>query len=307
MSAGLHISISAEPVLRFGAFEMTNSILTSLVVTGLIIALTLYVRANLKTSGKPSRLQALMELLVEAFRGLVKNITESDKKVEIFTPVILAFFMFIIFNNWIGLLPGVGTIGFTESPKEVRIITPVEASETVEPAKASAATKTVDTKGPESATPTESTAAEAVAQETPEHEVEKGTFVPYFRAGTADLNTTLALALISVALCQFYGFRFQKFSYFSKFINFSNPINFFVGLLETVLEFAKIMSFAFRLFGNIFAGEVLLAVMMFLIPLVVPMPFYGLEIFVGFIQALVFSILSLVFFNMATIGHGDEH
>jgi len=82
---------------------------------------------------------------------------------------------------------------------------------------------------------------------------------------------------------------------------------FFVGLLETVLEFAKIMSFAFRLFGNIFAGEVLLAVMMFLVPVVVPMPFYGMELFVGFIQALVFSMLSLVFFNLATMGHEEEH
>jgi len=297
-------------VFHIGGIVITNSILTSLVVTGLIIALTLYVRASLKKTGKPSHFQALVELLVEGFRGLVKSITDSDKKVELFTPIVLAFFMFILLNNWIGLLPGVGTIGFTESPKEVRLVEPVRASETVEPTKTPAMKSEVkvdDAEKSESPTPVESTTTEATTQETSTQEENKGTFVPYFRAGTADLNTTLALALISVTLCQIYGFRFQKFSYFSKYINFSSPLNFFVGLLETVLEFAKIMSFAFRLFGNIFAGEVLLAVMMFLIPLVVPMPFYGLEIFVGFIQALVFSILSLVFFNMATIGHHDEH
>ena len=88
--------------------------------------------------------------------------------------------------------------------------------------------------------------------------------------------------------------------YFKKFFNFSNPINFFVGFLELVSEFARIMSFAFRLFGNIFAGEVLLAVIAFLLPIAVPSPFLGLEIFVGFIQALVFATLTLVFINIAT-------
>lgn len=81
---------------------------------------------------------------------------------------------------------------------------------------------------------------------------------------------------------------------------------FFVGILELVSEFSKVISFAFRLFGNIFAGEVLLVVIMSLVGVIVPMPFYGLEIFVGFVQALVFSMLTLVFFNMATLSH-DEH
>lgn len=135
---------------------------------------------------------------------------------------------------------------------------------------------------------------------------ENNHLVPILRPGTADLNTTLALALFSVVTTQFIGFTFLSFSYFSKFFNFSSPIMFFVGLLEIISEFAKIVSFAFRLFGNIFAGEVLLVVIAFLAPLIVPMPFYGLELFVGFIQALVFSMLTLVFFNMATISHDDH-
>ena len=105
---------------------------------------------------------------------------------------------------------------------------------------------------------------------------------------------------------QVVGIKYLGFSYFKKFFNFKTPITIFVSILEAVSEFAKIISFSFRLFGNIFAGEVLLMVIGALIPLLVPMPFYGLEIFVGFIQALVFSMLSVVFYNVATIGH-DEH
>ena len=118
---------------------------------------------------------------------------------------------------------------------------------------------------------------------------------------------TLALALISVTSIQIFGVSYLSIGYFSKFINFSNPLNFVVGILEIVSEFSRIISFAFRLFGNIFAGEVLLVVMTALTKVIAPMPFYGMEIFVGFIQALVFAMLSLVLFNIATIGHGEEH
>jgi F-type H+-transporting ATPase subunit a len=139
-----------------------------------------------------------------------------------------------------------------------------------------------------------------------EKEEEHVKMVPIFRAATADLNTTLALAIISVFLTQVFGVSHLGLSYFKKFIDFSNPINFFVGILEIVLEFAKVISFAFRLFGNIFAGEVLLVVMTYLIAILVPAPFYALELFVGFIQALVFSMLSLIFFNLATKSHHEE-
>lgn len=125
--------------------------------------------------------------------------------------------------------------------------------------------------------------------------------VPLLRAPSADLNMTLALALSSVGLIQYFGFKSLGAGYLNKFFNFKNPIFTFVGILELISELAKVISFAFRLFGNIFAGEVLLAVTAFLIPVVVPIPFYGLEVFVGFIQALVFSMLTLVFLNMATV------
>jgi len=131
----------------------------------------------------------------------------------------------------------------------------------------------------------------------------QSTYIPLFRGATADLNITLGLAIFAISAVQFYGYKLQGTKYFKKFFNFTNPINFFVGLLELISEFARIMSFSFRLFGNIFAGEVLLAVIAVLAPLFVSLPFIGLEFFIGFIQALVFATLTLVFISIATAEH----
>jgi len=127
---------------------------------------------------------------------------------------------------------------------------------------------------------------------------------PLFRAPSSDLNFTLAIALTSVVAINLMGFiaiAFKKHA--SKFINFKSPIGFFVGILEIISEIAKMVSFSFRLFGNIFAGEVLLVVIAFLVPYIIPLPFLALEVFVGFIQALVFSMLTLVFISIATVEH----
>ena len=130
--------------------------------------------------------------------------------------------------------------------------------------------------------------------------------MPFFRGPNADLNTTLALALISVSITQYLSIKTLGIkNYIARFINLKNPIKFFVGILEIISEFAKILSFSFRLFGNIFAGEVLLAVMVFLIPVLVPVPFLALEVFVGFIQALVFTMLTTIFIVVATEGHHE--
>jgi len=129
----------------------------------------------------------------------------------------------------------------------------------------------------------------------------KEMFIPILRGPTADLNLTLALALVSVTSIQYFSIKYLGVGgWLKRFFNFRNPIDFFVGILDLISEFAKIISFCFRLFGNVFAGEVLLAVMLFLVPFIAPIPFLGLEIFVGFIQALVFSMLSLVFISVAT-------
>lgn len=130
-------------------------------------------------------------------------------------------------------------------------------------------------------------------------------FIPLLRAGTADLNLTIALALISIVSIQYFGFKTLGGHYTSRFINFKDPMYFFLGILEILSQLSSILSFAFRLFGNIFAGEVLLSVMAFLMPFIVPLPFLAMELFVGFIQALVFSMLTAVFLVIA-VTHGQE-
>jgi F-type H+-transporting ATPase subunit a len=129
-------------------------------------------------------------------------------------------------------------------------------------------------------------------------------FIPLFRGNNADLNTTLALAIISVVSIQYFSIKFLGVKkYLHKFFNFSDPISFFVGILDILSEFSKILSFAFRLFGNIFAGEVLLTIVAFLVPVLASFPFIALEIFVGFVQALVFSMLTAVFLSGAIAEH----
>ncbi|MEK7217835.1 MAG: F0F1 ATP synthase subunit A [Patescibacteria group bacterium] len=133
--------------------------------------------------------------------------------------------------------------------------------------------------------------------------------VPIFRSMNADVNMTLAVALISVVMTQVFGIAMLGIlPYAGKFFvpPWKDPIGAFIGILELLAEIAKIISFSFRLFGNIFAGEVLLVVISFLMPYVAPIPFLGLEIFVGFIQALVFSMLTLVFLKMAVTAHGGH-
>lgn len=142
------------------------------------------------------------------------------------------------------------------------------------------------------------------------HKIHEGeeVLVPFIRSNSADLNMTLALALIAVITTQFMGVASLGVKkYAGKFLvsPLKKPyfIGTFVGILEIISEFAKIISFSFRLFGNIFAGEVLLTVMLMLVPYFLPLPFLFLEIFVGFIQALVFAMLTLVFMKMATEAH----
>ncbi len=132
-------------------------------------------------------------------------------------------------------------------------------------------------------------------------------FVPLLRGSNADLNMTLALAIVSIVAIQYFGFQMLGFHYSTRYINFKGPIDFFLGFLEIISQLADVVSFAFRLFGNIFAGEVLLTVIAFLMPFIVPLPFMALELFVGFIQALVFSMLTAVFLKVAVSHGAEEH
>lgn len=299
-ASGLHISLSAEPIASIGGFPITNSQFTSLLISAALIIFAFFVRASLKQTNKPTGLQNFGEWVVESLYGLIYSITTNQKKTAQFLPFIGTFFLFILLNNWAGLLPGVG-------PIMVPVVHPEEAEHASAPdhSKEFALIPVVSAATEPALEPTHSTAEE----ETTAHvEVKEAghAMAPLFRPGTADLNTTLALAIISVVMIQVFGVSYLGAAYFKKYLNFSSPIMFFVGFLETISEFVKIISFAFRLFGNIFAGEVLLVVISSLAAVIAPMPFYGLEIFVGFIQALVFSMLSIVFYDMATHSH-DEH
>lgn len=140
------------------------------------------------------------------------------------------------------------------------------------------------------------------------YEEQLGHDVPLLRAPAADLNFTLALAIISVLATNVIGVAALGLrGHAKKFFNFKSPIMFAVGLLELVSEFAKMVSFSFRLFGNVFAGEVLLIIIAFLVPYIVPLPFLFLEIFVGAIQAFIFAMLTLVFIAGAVTSHDEEH
>jgi F-type H+-transporting ATPase subunit a len=239
--ADIHISLAAEPVFHIGPMPVTNALLTGLV--GSVMIFVFFTAAARRLALVPtSRLALGAEALSESILGLIEQVTHNRKKALKFFPLLMTLFIFILVNNWLGLVPGVGSI--------------------------------------------------TVAGE---HGV-----VPLFRGATADLNTTLALAVISVGMTQIYAIReLGLFRHLGKYFSL-NPILLFVGILELVAEFSKMISFSFRLFGNIFAGEVLLVVISFLLPVVAPLPFFALELFVGLVQALVFTMLTLVFLEIAT-------
>lgn len=142
------------------------------------------------------------------------------------------------------------------------------------------------------------------------------TIIPLLRPTNADVNSTLSFAIISLVVTQIFGVVAVGFaSHTRKYFNFRSLfsmkfegfIHFVVGLLEIISEFSRIISFSFRLYGNIFAGEVLLTVIAFLVPVIVPLPFYLLELFVGLIQGVVFVTLTLVFIKIATTDHDHSH
>jgi len=262
------VSIVAEKLFTFGSVSITNSMLTTLLVSGMIIVIALLYRRSMKLV--PSRLQSLVELPIEMFYKLTKDI--APKHVDEFFPLVTTIFLFVLLSNWLGLVPGITGIGIVHGES-----TAIDVNAHEEPL----AEESADT-----------------------HEEEHASITPLIRPATPDLNATFALAIIAVLSTHYYGIKHLGIKvHLKKFFNFSNPMGAFVGLLELISEFSRILSFSFRLFGNVFAGEVLLMVMFSLIPLLVPIPFVGLEIFVGFIQALVFGMLTLVLASVATHKH----
>jgi F-type H+-transporting ATPase subunit a len=266
-----------EPVLRpetighIGSFAITNTMVTAWISILLIILLSFLAFRRMKLV--PRGLQGVMEF---AFGFILDFCVEvvGEKNGRRFFPVVATIFIFVAFNAWLSLLPIFGNAFYLP---------------------------------------------------------EGSTKIPLLRGANTDLNVTLALAIFSFITVEYYGIKdLGAVKYLKKFVRidqlkkglgqvfsgkvksglgsvFFGFIDVVVGALETLSEFIRLISFSFRLFGNMMAGEILLMILAFLVPLTLAVPFYGLEMFIGFIQAFVFGSLTLIFINLAVTSHEEAH
>ncbi|MBD3300122.1 MAG: F0F1 ATP synthase subunit A [Candidatus Moranbacteria bacterium] len=252
MGHDIHVSLKGGELFEIFGIPVTNTMITTWIVMGLILFVSYLLTRKVKLS--PSRGQVAVEFVVGGLYDYFYNIFQDKKKTQRFFSLFASFFIFIIIANWMGTfiesIPGIHHFGITkESPS-----------------------------GEE--------------------------FIPFLRSPNSDVASTVSWSLISVLLAQVVGISYLGVKkYLHKFFNFKNPIYFFIGIIELISEFSKIVSLSFRLFGNILAGEILLLAIGSVAPLLAPLPFYGLEIFVGFIQALVFTTLSVIYMKLASEVH----
>jgi len=302
-------AITSDP--NIGDFHITNTMVSTWIAIVLLLILSLAVKS--KITEIPGRLQGLVEVILEFFLDLAENIAGPERARRFF-PLVMTIFLFIVVSNWLGILPGFGTIGRIETVEELVHHHEAALDEGEHLDKSHITVNIFSGDGSVGvlgfgSVGTNMTLAEIEENGGVETGKQAGILVPYLRGANTDINTTLAIALVAMFMVQFWGFgALGFFGHVGKFVNFKDgPVGVFVGLLEFISEIAKIISFTFRLFGNIFAGEVLLVAMMFLIPMVGIIPFLGLELFVGMIQAFIFSMLTLVFATTATVSHGGDH
>jgi F-type H+-transporting ATPase subunit a len=307
-----HIQLSAENVAEnpiVGDFHIKNTMVATWAAI-LVLALLSFL-ATRKVEEVPGRLQGLLEAVLEFFLSLAESVAGPERARRFF-PLVMTIFLFRVTANWMGILPGFGTIGRFEPAEEVIHHAEEKAEKDGEEVDLSKVDLQIFKRdGSVAILSFGSVHDEITAEEFGDsHDDNVGLLVPFLRSANTDLNTTLAIAIVAMVMIHWWGFRaLGVFGHAGKFINFKGgPIGLFVGVLELVSEVARVISFAFRLFGNIFAGEVLLIAMAFLIPLVGLVPFMGMELFVGMIQAFIFAMLTLVFAATATVSHAaDEH
>ncbi len=285
-----------------GPFYLTNTTIGLLGADLVVLLIALGVSRGVK-SGKMvlTGIGGAVEAMLEMLHGITES--TAGKWTKVIFPWFATITLLVLAANWLGLLPGVETIGIPHhvehegyALKDIATIGGFKIQTVWD--EGIAATETEHLEGTEA------------------HE-EGGAYaiIPFFRPVSTDLNFTFALAIVAVIMVQVIGFRSQGIAYLWKFWNvgtlFSKPIfgfiDFAVGLLELISEFSKILSFAFRLFGNMFAGAVLLFVIGSLVPVFAQSMFYLLEFFVGLIQAIVFGMLTMTFMAQATQGHGEHH
>ena len=375
------ISIPAERVAFIGGYPLLNS--TVMFWFGGAILLFIAWRAGRNVKDVPSGWQNLMEMIYDFFSNTVDGVAGGTPRAgRRFLALVSTIFLVVMIINWVGILPGVGSVGRIESidewvhhhieafEAEVEEAHPSYNHEQVE---AAAMVHLLEEHGDdtfvafdgaivplgrgeqqrvplnkiigfteadlheiENAIENGDDLSHVEALESIHHDIEAGVvksefiydeggdkeatynfvgkkvglLVPYLRGASTDINTTLAIAIVAMFTVQFWGFRALGVrGYGGKFIVnpiTKGPIATFVGVLEAFGELTRTISFTFRLFGNMFAGEILLIAMAFLLPLVGIIPFMGLELFVGVIQAYIFAMLTLVFGVMAVASHGDH-
>lgn len=284
-----HIQVAPEtitdtlftlPVL--GDFKITNTMVAMLLMDIFIIIIAFLVKRGVKKDTlAPKGVAGAFEMLVDSLYNMTESTAGKHAK-KVF-PWFATIMVIVLFANLIKLLPGFETIGLLHHSEHGYQVQALGGNwYTVINEKA---------------------------------EADGYIVTPFARALSTDLNFTAALALIAVLMTQVIGVQAQGFRYFGKFLNFSTMfkkpllgfMDFIVGLLETISELAKVLSFAFRLFGNMFAGMVLMALVGVMVPVFVPSMIMMFELFIGVIQAFVFGLLTMVFMAQATMGHGSDH
>lgn len=241
----INIKLQSDYILSIFGLYLTNTFLTTILVTVIIVLFALFFYLRRK-SHKNIVVNGIRILIFELLK-LTDEVTGDRNLSKRILPVIATFFLFIVSANLLALIPGfLGSFFVSIDGKEI----------------------------------------------------------PLLRSPNSDLTTTVALAIFSVISIQFFSLKTLGIKrYLSRFFNFGNPIKFILGFFEIISEGVKVLSFSFRLFGNIFAGEILLLVIAFLVPYIIPLPFMILEVFVGVIQAFIFAMLTLTFIKTSTIRH----
>jgi len=282
----IHISAAAEPLgclggERVGEFcspgtilPITNALVMTLLVDLVLLLVIIFGARNMQLV--PRGFQNIVETVIEGFYNFALGI--DRRNVSKFFPLPATIFIFFLVANVLALVPMVGSVG-----------TCVPAA----PEAAAAAG-----------------ASSSIFSGLPGYCGGGNFLIPWLRAPAADLNVTFAFALVAVFMVEFFGVQALGLSYFTRFFNLKEgALGLFVSVIELISEISRIVSFAFRIFGNIFGGEVILIVMSFLLGYVLPLPFYGFELFVAFIQSVIFAVLTLVFMSNAVVAHGahEEH
>jgi F-type H+-transporting ATPase subunit a len=296
------IVVAPEAVGKIGPLVVTNTMLTTWCVVIVVAAIGIIAGRGLKLV--PSGFAGAVEAAVVAFYDICVQVA-GEKNGRRFFPVCATIFFFILVSNYMGLLPFFNVIGKTRPAEGTNQPVMHQASVAgIDYAYVPFTPKTVDTR----------TGAKPLEPAAPGDDF-SGVVAPFFRSGMTDVNAPLAIALWSAIFVEFWAFSTLGPMYLTKFFNFGRIarlkpigiIDVFVGILEFVSELARIVSFTFRLFGNIFAGDVVLLMGTFLVPFLLVDVFYGLEMFVGLIQSFIFAMLTLVFAHSAvTFSHGDH-